>query len=183
VPNPPERMTAPSKSFSIATSALATRLSIESGSPRNLMHPEFDSDSLLQIAQNFVQFSGGGEFLFERARPQIAPNLLQGLDHLIQHALQIVAVRENNITPDRIRAPRQPQRVAEASARQRDRQTRFVRLAADHSRERHSEKLRQVRDHSRGAVMRIGLQPDWLRAQFLDERDEFRDALFAFVGS
>ena len=31
-PNPPERMTAPSKSFSIATSALATRLSIKSGS-------------------------------------------------------------------------------------------------------------------------------------------------------
>src|SRR5579863_6583355 len=32
VPNPPERMTAPSKSFSIAASALATRLSIESDS-------------------------------------------------------------------------------------------------------------------------------------------------------
>src|SRR5579863_1115831 len=122
VPNPPARMVAPSKSFSIATSALATRLSIESGSSRNQMHTEFICNSLLQIAQNFVQFSRGGEFFFERACPQIAPNLFQGLDHPIQHALQVVAVRENDITPDRIRAPRQPQRVAKTSARQCDRQ-------------------------------------------------------------
>src|SRR4029077_15074091 len=95
------------------------------------------SNSLLQIAQNLVQFSRGGEFFFERARTQIAADLLEGLDHLVQHTLQIVAVRENDITTYRIGPPRQSQRVSETSARQRNRQSCLVRLAADNSRECH----------------------------------------------
>src|SRR5690348_4502385 len=106
------------------------------------MQNKLMSNSLLQIAQNLVQFSRGGEFLFERARPQIAADLLQGLDHLVQHALQIVAVRKNNITPNGIRTPREAQRIAETPARQSDWQSGFVCLAADYSRKRHREKLR-----------------------------------------
>ena len=70
------------------------------------------SYSLLQITQDFVEFSRGGELLFERACPQIAANLLERLDHLIDHPIEIVAVRKDYIAPDRIGAPGKAQRVA-----------------------------------------------------------------------
>src|SRR5579864_1977763 len=75
VPKPPERMTAPSNSLSIATSALATRLSIESD-----LHPlnawTFFVLSLLHIAQNLVQFSRSREIFLQRARAKVASHLL-----------------------------------------------------------------------------------------------------------
>lgn len=48
---------------------------------------------LLQIAQNPVQLSSRRELILERARPQIPSKLLKPLNHLIQGAVQVVAVR------------------------------------------------------------------------------------------
>src|SRR5258707_8847947 len=103
--------------------------------------------SLLQVAKNLVQFTGSGKFLFERARSQVSAKLLERLDQLAQSTIQIVAVRENNITPDGIGTSRQAKRVTQAAARERHRQSGLIGLIAHHTGERDGEKLRKMRDN------------------------------------
>jgi len=110
----------------------------------------------------FVQFTGSGKFFFERARSQVVAKLLERLEQQAQSTIQIVAVRENNITPDGNRDfPRGEARHA-SRGRERHRQSGLIGLIAHHTGERDGEKLRKMRDNRRGTVMRLGIQPDGL---------------------
>jgi len=59
---------------------------------------------------------GSGKFFFERARSQVVAKLLERLEQQAQSTIQIVAVRENNITPDGIGTSREAKRVTQAAA-------------------------------------------------------------------
>src|SRR5713101_8112192 len=67
-PKPPIRIVAPSKSFSMAASAPLTRLSI-AVPPKRASAKE----SLLQVAEKFVEFIGGVEIGFELPGGELVP--------------------------------------------------------------------------------------------------------------
>src|SRR5260370_30889059 len=102
---------------------------------RKITSTEISAESLLQVSKNLVQFTGSGKFLFERARSQDAAKLLERLDQPAQRTIQIVAVRENNITPDRVGTSRQAERVTQAATCDRHRQSAFVGCVAHPSRQ------------------------------------------------
>jgi len=159
-------MVAPSNSFRNGHVGVSYALIHRFGLPFAQNPSKNRAASLLQVAKNLVQFTCSGKFLLERARSQVAAKLLERLDQLAQSTIQIVAVRENNITPDGIGTSRQAKRVTQAAARERHRQSGLIGLIAHHAGERDGEKLRKMRDNRRGTVMRLGIQPDGLRAQF-----------------
>src|SRR5712692_9926111 len=74
-PKPPIKMVAPSRTCSMAASAFVTRLSIrlllEAGAlaaqpcNRQRQPEDFERCSLLQVAQNFVEFVGGEELVLQ----------------------------------------------------------------------------------------------------------------------
>src|SRR5712692_8344005 len=141
-PNPPIRIMTPSRTCSIAVSALATRLSIrlllETGrlrpqGCRTHSQPELSRGSLLQTPQDFIEFVGGDELVLELPAGEARVQVLDGLGDAVQCPGYIFGVGQPDIAPHRVWAAGQAQHLAQAGAGQRRGQARFVGFLSHHA--------------------------------------------------
>src|SRR5579859_3225096 len=127
IPNPPTKIVAPSVTRSIATSALATRLSIRSHLWPIRMHAEKRSKhhggSLLQVGavvvQGFIQIVCSAKLLFEFAAGQMSAKKIDGLRCPVERTPDIVRIREANVAPHVIWTSRDPQKVPQPATSER----------------------------------------------------------------
>ncbi len=97
-------------------------------------------------------------------------------DEAVERGVEIVRVGQHDVAPDGIGAAGQAQGVAQAAARERERQAGLVGGLVRDAGQRHGQQLRQVRNDRGGAVVRGGVHPDRPRADGLEQAHEIRDA-------
>src|SRR5436853_1686736 len=118
-PKPPMSIVAPSRSFSIPTSAEAMRLSIPCSELFGAVYciqRRRVKVSRLQAAQELVEFVGGVEVAFELATAQLFTKFVKAPGEEIECSGKYFLIRQNNIAPCGIGTARQPQRVAQPRA-------------------------------------------------------------------
>src|SRR2546425_9370107 len=158
-PKPPIRIVAPSRSRSIAASALATRLSIYSflpilpcalrsnrSRPSGLQRPELQEvscRSLLQFPKHLVEFVSSHELVLELPAGEQHAQVLDSLGHLVKGVRDVVGIGQGDVAPDLIRAAGEAQQIAQTAAREQQGQPRLVSFLARHCCQGHRDQLGQ----------------------------------------
>src|ERR1700687_4018313 len=154
-PNPPIKIVAPSRSFSIARSALATRLSIPALQELFLESQPISERSLLHVAEYFVEFVGGIELGLKLAAGKSPLQVLDSSGETVKSARDIIGIGKGNIPPHGIGASGEAQGILQARSGERNGQACFVSLFADNSRQAYRYWLRQMRNDRHRPIMRF----------------------------
>ena len=94
-----------------------------------------------EAAEELVELVGGVEVGFQFAGVEALAQIVEATGEEVQRGAEDFAIGEHDVAPGGVGAARQPQRIAEARASQRDRQAVFVQAVVEKSGQRHGREL------------------------------------------
>src|SRR5208337_1571591 len=97
---------------------------------------------------------------------------LKFLNHGFERLLDILEVGKANVTPNGVRAFRQPRHIPEAGGRKFHRERRFEAFFCNQAGQGGGKKLRKVAEEGKGPVMTGGIHDMRARANSCDQGDE-----------